>query len=65
MSQIRELPPIAASALVMETPRANCAAALRERGHEAEAVKFEAGERDFAWRMRHETARLLSDEVQP
>lgn len=59
--QIRKVEPIQASAIVMEAARSNCAANLRENGHEAEAVMFETGKRDFAWRMRHEVARLLGE----
>lgn len=62
MTALRELPPVEAPALVMEMARTNCAERLRARGSEAEADRFERGERDWAWLMRHEVA-LLSSKV--
>lgn len=56
--KIRSLPPVEAPANVMALARENCAANLRERGQETEAVAFEKGERDFAWAFRHEVMRL-------
>ena len=40
----------------MAEARANCAARLRARGHEAEV-----GARDDAWAMRHEVGKLLAE----
>lgn len=61
MSTIRELAPIEASADVMALARENCAERLRAKGSEAEAAAFERGDRDWAWLMRHEIARLLGE----
>lgn len=58
---IPPLPPVVAPADLMADARANCAARLRSRGHEAEATAFERAERDTAWAMRHEVARLRSE----
>lgn len=56
--QIKPPQPVQAPAQVMAMARENCAAALRARGSEDEAVKFEIGERDFSWRFKHEVSRL-------
>jgi hypothetical protein len=61
MSNLRELPPLEAPADVMAMARENCAERLRARGYPEEAAAFERCERDWAWLMRHEVARLLSE----
>jgi hypothetical protein len=61
MSTIHDLPPIEAPADVMQMARENCAERLRERGHEREAAAFERCERNWAWMMRHEVAKLLGE----
>lgn len=58
---IKSLNPIQADAIVMAQARANCAERLRARGQEAEAVQFEAGERDFSWALRHEVSKLMAE----
>lgn len=58
---IKSREPIAADAIVMAEARANCAARLRARGHEAEAAQFEVGARDDAWALRHEVNKLLAE----
>lgn len=58
---IKSREPVVADAIVMAEARANCAARLRGRGHEAEAAQFEVGERDFTWSMRHEVGKLLAE----
>ena len=61
MSTITELPPLIASADVMALAREGCAANLRARGYPEEAEAFERAQRDGAWAMRHEVARLLGE----
>ena len=58
---IKSREPVAADAIVMAEARANCAARLRSRGQEAEAVQFEVGARDFAWAFQHEVNKLLAE----
>ena len=53
--------PLTAPAPIMEAARATCAARLRARDSEAEAQAFERGERDDAWAMRHEVAKVLGE----
>ena len=63
MSTITDLPPLNASAPIMQMARENCAANLRTRGYPDEAEAFERGARDDAWSIRHEVVRLLSEVV--
>lgn len=58
---IKPKQPIEADAVLMDEARANCAARLRSRGSEAEAAIFETAQRDDAWAMRHEIAKLQSE----
>ena len=59
--KIKDPAQVEAAAPVMAMARENCATALRERGHHDEADRFEAGERDWAWRMKHEVRRLVGE----
>jgi len=61
MSAINPLPPLTADAQTMALARENCAERLRARGYPDEAAKFERGDRDFTWALRHEVARLLGE----
>ncbi len=59
--KIRSLPPVEAPADIMAMARENCTAALRDGGELKEASAFERGDRDFAWRFRHEVNRLKGE----
>lgn len=58
---VKPQPPLKASAALLAEARKNCAARLRERGSAAEAAMFETAQRDDAWAMRHEIAKLQSE----
>lgn len=58
---IPPLPPLVAPADLMATARANCADRLRAQGNGSEADAFALGERDDAWAMRHEVAKLRAE----
>jgi hypothetical protein len=55
------IPPLSATPEMLAQARENCAARLRARGHALEAEAFAAGERDFAWAVRHEVTKLKAE----
>lgn len=61
---IPPLPPLVAPADLMATARANCADRLRAKGDVDEAEAFARGERDGAWAMKHELAKLIAERGQ-
>lgn len=60
---IPPLPPLVAPADLMAAARANCADRLRAQGNGSESDAFARGERDDAWAMRHEVAKLRAEQV--
>ena len=60
---IKPTPVLEAPADLMAAARANCAARLRAKGSANEADAFARGERDQAWAMRHEVAKLRVEQA--
>lgn len=58
---IKPTPVLEAPADLMAAARANCAARLLARGSADEANAFARGERDQAWAMKHEVAKLRAE----
>lgn len=55
------LAPLSAPADLMAEARANCAARYIARGQDSEAEAIARGDRDDAWAMRHEVAKLKAE----
>lgn len=60
---IKPTPTLEAPADLMAAARANCAARVAARGQDAEAKRYNAGENDQGWALRHEVAKLRAEQA--